>query len=105
MLRFAFISILTLYRVSVDGSFLSNDDKGAARILAPDYGHPENSLVAAFFQNYRSNMPVVMLVDKTMEAHEDAQKFLDGMEQLNVNTIMVDFLLMKFNSTGKTVIK
>lgn len=102
MLRLAFLSFLSLYLTLIDGSFLSNDDKGAgvARILAPDYVHPQNSLVAAFFQNYRSNMPVVMLVDKTMEAHEDAQHFLDGMEQLNVNTIMVDFLLMKFNSTG-----
>lgn len=71
------------------------------RIVAIDYGGEKNTTAGVFFEHYRSNMPVAMLVDNTREAHQDAEVFVRTVDETRLNTIMLEFLLMKFNSSGK----
>lgn len=78
-------------------------EKVQERILAPNSansGSPLQTLAETFWYGYRSNMPVVLLIDDTKEAHEDAEHFVNTTDQLNLNTAMVELLLMKFNATG-----
>lgn len=71
------------------------------RIVAVDYGDEKNTTAGIFFEHYRSNMPVAMLIDNTKEAHQDAEAFIRTIDETRLNTIMLEFLLMKFNSSGK----
>lgn len=60
----------------------------------------DNSIAEKFFYIYRSNMPVAYLIDMTIGAHQDALKFYQDIKHLGLNTIMLEFFLMKFNTTG-----
>lgn len=61
----------------------------------------ENTIAEKFFYVYRSNMPVVLLIDMTKQCHQDALKFYQDINRLNLNTIMLEFFVMKFNTTGR----
>lgn len=60
----------------------------------------ENTIAEKFFYVYRSNMPVILLIDTTKECHQDAIKFYQDINRLGLNTIMLELFIMKFNNTG-----
>lgn len=64
----------------------------------------ENTIAESFFHVYRSNMPVAFLIDTTKGSHKNALKFYQDINRLGLNTIMLEFFLIKFNGTGKNFV-
>lgn len=60
----------------------------------------ENTIAEKFFYIYRSNMPVVLLIDMIKESHQDALKFYQDINRLSLNNILLEFFIIKFNTTG-----
>lgn len=74
---------------------------GSPRIIT---ANSENTIAEKFFYIYRSNMPVVFLIDMMKECHQDALKFYQDVNRLGLNGVMLEFFLMKFNTTGTSPI-
>lgn len=70
------------------------------RIISPPSTAQTRAIAETFFQVYRSNMPIVLLIDNAKSSHEDALTFYQDINRLGLNTVMQEFVLMKFNSTG-----
>lgn len=74
---------------------------GSPRIIT---ANSENTIAEKFFYVYRSNMPVVFLIDMTKECHQDALKFYQDVNRLGLNGVMLEFFVMKFNTSGTSPI-
>lgn len=59
--------------------------------------------VRKFLAHYNSLKPVVVLVDETKEAHDDAKNFMDRVFQVTPNAKYIQFSLQKFNISGELV--
>lgn len=58
-----------------------------------------------FLQQYHSFKPVLILVDNVKQSHQNAFDFMKTIHQLEPKIQNVNFMLMKFNSTGKSYYK
>lgn len=90
---------LCILLLSFGGMYASLIFEDSPRIISS-----ENTIAESFFHVYRSNMPVAFLIDTTKGSHQNALKFYQDINRLGLNTIMLEFLLMKFNGTGRNFI-
>lgn len=86
----AFCVILFLF----SGMCVAFTFEASPRIIT---ANSDNTIAEKFFYVYRSNMPVVFLIDMTKQCHQDAIKFYQDVNHLGVNT---ELFVMKFNTTG-----